>query len=254
MASEARPAIVPFKCTECGKCCKEFYHNQSYGHFFVLDNGLPLNLAEKEIFEREAKRQGKQVDIRWGRVVWDELSGQAIGVSWCSASEPCLFLREDNRCANYAHRPVYCRAFPVRPAFVEPDTGLVKFAGTSCPDDFFPASFPEHRERRVSNRELAQAYHRYYADDYAWARVKEELEKRLVQFVDELIGEGIIKPLAVSQEGETRVRGKPVMSLDEFLEGKGFQRKALLEKLFSIDFPAVKERVLAEVRAGEALP
>ena len=241
-------AIQPFKCTECGKCCKEFYRNTSYGHFFVLDNGLPLNLAEKEVFEREAHQQRRKADIRWSRVILDELSGKVIGVSYCSASEPCLFLKGDNLCGNYEHRPVYCRSFPVRPAFVEPDTGLVKFAGTSCPDDFMPDFFPAHRERRISNKELAQAYSKYYSDDYVWARVKAELEHRLNDFLKELVEQGHLKPAQVSPELEAAVRGMPIIPFDEFLEQKGFNRKKLLEKLFSLDFGQMQAQVRAEVQ------
>jgi len=249
----AKAAPAAFKCTACGKCCKEFYRNRSYGPFFILDNGLPLNLVEKEIFEREAAKQGKKPDLRWSRVLFDELSGKVIGLTWCAASEPCLFLRGDNLCANYEHRPVYCRSFPVRPAFVEPDNGLVKFAGTSCPDDFMPDSFPEHRERLISNRELAQAYHKYYSDDYVWARVKADLEQRLQAFLKELTEKGVLKPALASQatpELEGKVRGMQVVALDDFLapKGKGFSRESLREKLFAFDFEAMKKKVLTEIR------
>lgn len=100
-------ALVKFRCTGCGNCCKgtavyitpEDVHRIAEGtgksprEFIRFFYDTFLTITKRDTF---ALRFGKQRAV--------------MGLKWKSGH--CMFLGEDNMCTIYDHRPVTCRQHP----------------------------------------------------------------------------------------------------------------------------------------------
>lgn len=85
---------LPFKCTECGKCC-----TGAPGYIWVSEQEIKnianhLNLTIKEFSKRYLR-------LAKGRLSLNELP----------KTYDCIFLK-DNKCQIYSVRPTQCRTFP----------------------------------------------------------------------------------------------------------------------------------------------
>ena len=100
-------ALLKFRCTGCGNCCKgtAVYITPEDVHRIVEGTGKSprafirffydtfLTLAKRDTF---ALRLGKRRAV--------------MGLKW--TSKRCMFLDKDNMCTIYDHRPVTCRQHP----------------------------------------------------------------------------------------------------------------------------------------------
>lgn len=92
----------------CGKCCSL----------------SPITLFPHEVItiEELAKKMGIKVRIKPSFVVFDELSGSNIALSYSMEliNGRCPFLNTNNRCVLHTtHKPYVCRAFPYIPMYIK---------------------------------------------------------------------------------------------------------------------------------------
>jgi len=112
-------ALLKFRCTGCGNCCKgtAVYITPDDVHRIVKGTGRsPLDFIRffYDKFLPIAKRD--TFAIRFGK------RRAVMGLKWKSGH--CMFLGKDNMCDIYEHRPVTCRQHPFNVTLS--DTGAVE--------------------------------------------------------------------------------------------------------------------------------
>ncbi|HDD26265.1 MAG TPA: YkgJ family cysteine cluster protein [Acidilobales archaeon] len=97
-----------FQCLMCGRCCRL----------------SPITLLPHEVLtlSNVAKKLGIDVEFKPSFVVYDELSGKNIVISYAMqlVNGKCPFLTETNRCLLHSkYKPYVCRAFPYIPMYIK---------------------------------------------------------------------------------------------------------------------------------------
>jgi len=93
------------QCTSCGDCCRGF-----------------LKIYVAALYDPEIPQQGGKATT--GQGTWIEISqnGQRVffrlgGFQNCKRK--CAHLCEDNLCAKYTRRPLFCQVFPISPQNID---------------------------------------------------------------------------------------------------------------------------------------
>jgi Fe-S-cluster containining protein len=88
-------------CSKCGSCCK--------GH-------LPVSVADK--YDPDVPQQGGKATT--GKGTWIEVNYKKQRVFFKTGrfqvcEKSCSHLNENNQCASYLYRPLFCQEFPLSP-------------------------------------------------------------------------------------------------------------------------------------------
>lgn len=132
--SEGSTPTLPFDCTGCGKCCKVIGTVvMAPKEVLAAANFLNVTVSDfKNLYveqEQDMKtNKGKQGagDTNNNVLGWVKLrdQGKTKIASNCStefgpsASSPCIFLDENNKCKIYEARPLQCLSYPFWPSIM----------------------------------------------------------------------------------------------------------------------------------------
>ncbi|MBI4145742.1 YkgJ family cysteine cluster protein [Candidatus Woesearchaeota archaeon] len=117
-------------CNRCGGCChirenfrmdvqdeqsvkQKVYARTRVLYLYPMNRyTISLSNEEKQRLERLAKERGLKLSILPKKVIYDAVGDKAFVWDWFVDHEVCPFLKGDNECTIYEHRPEICRMFP----------------------------------------------------------------------------------------------------------------------------------------------
>jgi Fe-S-cluster containining protein len=113
------PANVLFSCSKCGLCCGDT--EQKTRHILLLESE-----ANDISAQTHQPKQAFTTKLRDTAPYMYEMKKNSQG--------KCLFLKDDNNCSIYSHRPLICRFYPFELKFLQ-DKNKYGFEYTfECPE------------------------------------------------------------------------------------------------------------------------
>jgi Fe-S-cluster containining protein len=122
-----------FRCTGCGNCCRDTVVLLTDADVARISAGTGKRPEE---FVRFFAKDAVEMDQRHPLWVRFDQGRAVMGLKWRGSA--CTFLRDDNLCGIYEHRPVVCREHPFNVTLS--DTGKVERIALSrvvhCPHEW----------------------------------------------------------------------------------------------------------------------